>query len=75
MRVFNLIRNYDVTGTTGTGTVAQVVEFDNGKAVIAWNTPSGPKSVTVYDDLTDLRRVHCHGANSILVLLYDTEAK
>ncbi len=36
MRRFVLIRNEDVSGTSGTGVVAEGVEFSNGTVVLHW---------------------------------------
>ena len=38
MRHFYLDRHEDATGISGTGVVAQGVEFDNGKVALTWLT-------------------------------------
>jgi hypothetical protein len=66
MKVFNLIRYVDVTGVSGTGIVATVVQFDSGKCVVAWEVPDRPKSIAVYDSLAEVKAVHLHDGKSIL---------
>ncbi len=36
MRRFRLVRDEDVSGVSGTGVVAQGVEFDDGTVVMRW---------------------------------------
>ena len=59
-RRFNLVRVVDVTGISGTGIVAQGVEFETGKTVINWCSKD-IKSVTIYDSIDDVLRIHGHG--------------
>ena len=59
-RRFNLVRAIDVSGVSGTGIVAQGVEFVTGKAVINWCSRD-IKSVTIYDSINDVLRIHGHG--------------
>lgn len=65
MRVFNMVRHTDVSGVSGTGVVAQVIEFSNGRAVINWTRP--PHATTVYLSLEDLLSVHSHGGSTQLL--------
>ena len=67
MRVFHLVRHEDISGVSGTGVVAQVVEFSNGRAVVNWTRP--PHATTVYLSLEDLMSVHGHGGATKLVQL------
>ena len=65
MRRFHLDRHDDLTGVSGTGIVAQGVQFDNGKVALTWLTERS--SVTIYDSLIDLEAVHLHhGATSLV---------
>ena len=58
-RKFVLDRKTDVSGVSGTGIVAQGVEFDNGKCAVSFI--SGPvHSVICYDSLEDVIKVHGH---------------
>jgi hypothetical protein len=58
MRRFRLIRDEDVSGVSGTGTVAEGIVFSSGKAVLSWC--SEYHSVTVFDSVRDLETVHGH---------------
>jgi hypothetical protein len=59
MRCFVLNRTSDETGVSGTGIVAEGVQFEVGKCVVCWRPPTS--SVTVYDSIDDVRAIHCHG--------------
>lgn len=72
MKIFQLVRNEDETGNSGTGPVAEVVEFEDGKAVVKWRAQTnalGVGSVVVYDSLQDLVKVHGHGGKTVLELV------
>ena len=55
---FYLVRLEDASGVSGTGRVAQGCVFDNGKAVVTWL--SEHPSVTVYDNIGEVRAIHGH---------------
>lgn len=57
-RRFILVRDEDVSGTSGTGIVAEGIWFSNGKAVISWTTKY--MSVAVYDSIAELEAIHGH---------------
>lgn len=66
--LFVLNRKQDISGVSGTGVVAQGVEFANGKVVLVWLT--GLSSVAVYDSLAIMKQIHCHdGATEVLDVL------
>jgi len=58
MRTGHLIRHEDESGVSGTGEVAEVVEFDNGKAALAWYGETS--SIGIYDSAEDLIEIHGH---------------
>jgi hypothetical protein len=58
MRRFVLDRTEDATGTSGTGIVAEGVEFSNGQVVIHWI--SQLEAVNVYANSTVLTKLHGH---------------
>jgi hypothetical protein len=58
MRRFRLIRTEDVSGVSGTGVVAEGVSFSSGKVALSWC--SSVPTVTVYDAIGDLERIHGH---------------
>jgi hypothetical protein len=60
------MRKVDVSGTSGVGVVAEGVVFDNGKAAMTWL--SDVKSVTCFDRLTEVIKIHGHGGATVMVL-------
>lgn len=67
MRTFNLQRDDDETGISGTGVVAQGVEFDDGKVVMRWLTDTA--SYGIYDSMADLVVIHGHGGRTYPVYI------
>jgi hypothetical protein len=58
MRTFWMIRDEDVTGVSGTGVVAQGVEFDDKTVVIRWFGED--RSTVVWDSVEAAQRIHGH---------------
>jgi len=65
VRVFRLVRSEDVSGISGTGTVADGVVFPDGVAVLRWRTAGG--STAVYNSVEDVERIHGHDGRTRLV--------
>lgn len=65
MRLFKLQRNEDESGVSGTGVVAEGVEFSNGMCAITWLTPY--RCVNVYENIKTLETVHSHGGKTRIV--------
>lgn len=68
---FMLVRDEDESGVSGTGDVAEVVRFSNGKVAVGFvNAPNSPtpgiSSLIIYDSLADVERIHGHGGKSWL---------
>ena len=62
MRVFELMRDEDLSGVSGIGLVAVGVVFPSGKVVLEW---LGSRSTFgIYDDLADVERIHGHGGKT-----------
>lgn len=59
-RRFALHRRYDVTGVSGTGTIAFGTLYPSGRVTLAW-VCSDVRSVSVYDDVAEVEQVHGHG--------------
>ena len=57
-RRFVLLRHKDESGVSGTGIVAEGVQFGNGKCALSWLTDVS--SVAVYESLKDVLRIHGH---------------
>jgi hypothetical protein len=62
LRQFILVQSKDVTGTSGTGIVAEGVVFEDGQAVLKWLRK--PYSLGVYPSLKNLLDVHGHEGNT-----------
>lgn len=62
MRTFNLQRDDDETGISGTGVVAQGVEFDDGTVAMRWLTETA--SFGLYDNIEELVIIHGHGGRT-----------
>lgn len=65
LRRFTLVRSEDVSGTSGTGVVAEGVEFSNGQVVIHWL--SQLESVNVYANAKVLEKLHGHEGRTVVV--------
>lgn len=59
MRRFELHRDHDVSGISGTGVVAQGVVFDDGTAVVRWLGQR--RSTVVWSSIEDVEAIHGHG--------------
>lgn len=62
MRLFVLVRAEDVSGVSGTGVVAEGVEFTDGTVVMRWLRR--PYSVAFYASIRDVMAVHGHGGKT-----------
>ena len=63
-RRFVLDRREDISGVSGTGIVAEGVEFSDGAAVLRWCV--GLRSTAVYDSIDDLVAIHGHEGATML---------
>lgn len=74
MRVFELHRDVDETGVSGTGVVAQGVEFEDGSVAVRWGG-DWPTSVVFHDaGIDSVRHIHGHnGATRIVWMGYDQQ--
>lgn len=65
LRTFTLIRDEDETGVSGTGTVAEGVQFTGGKCSMTWLSPMAV--VSVYDSIHVVEDLHGHGGKTRVV--------
>ena len=72
MRRFALVRVVDETGVSGTGIVAEGVEFSHGMCAVTWLTPY--RCVNVYESVKTVVAVHGHNGNTVVDWL-DGEGK
>jgi len=64
MRTFYLNRSEDETGVSGTGRVAQGIEFDNGRCALTWLTIY--TSIAVYENIEMVENIHGHDGRTII---------
>lgn len=64
-RVFTLVRDEDETGVSGTGTIAEGIEFSNGTVALTWLTPMA--SIVIYNNLKMVEAVHGHNGRTRIV--------
>lgn len=69
MRTFNLVRETDVSGVSGTGTVAEGVVFSDGTAAMRWLTEFA--STAVYANIEQLEAIHGHGGATRVIFCAD----
>lgn len=65
MKLFKLNRITDVSGTSGTGIVAEGVVFSNGTCVLTWL--SKYKTVCFFQSIEELEAIHSHGGATQIV--------
>lgn len=58
MRAFKLIRTEDVSGVSGTGEIAEGVEFENGQVALHWL--SQYDTIGIYANLHNVEKIHGH---------------
>lgn len=64
-RKFKLVRDDDETGISGTGVVAEGIEFSNGMCAMCWLTAM--HSVAVYPNVRQLEAIHGHNGRARIV--------
>lgn len=58
MRKFNLVRTEDASGVSGTGVVAEGVQFASGRVAMRWLTATA--STAFYASIEDVVTIHGH---------------
>jgi hypothetical protein len=64
LRLFVLDRLRDPTGTSGTGEVAEGIEFSDGTVALRWL--SATPSTVLYQSVNDMLQVHGHGGSTVV---------
>lgn len=64
MKRFELIRSIDVSLVSGTGKVAEGVEFSDGSVCMRWLTSTS--STAVYNSIHDVEVIHGHNGSTIV---------
>lgn len=76
MRLFELVRDEDITGVSGVGAVAEGVEFTDGTVCLHWRNVANPEaqgtSHALWTSVADMMAVHGHhGATRVVYLTGD----
>lgn len=71
MRLFQMVRNEDFSGVSGTGIVARGVEFDDGTAVMRWSTATA--STALYESLEAIQAIHGHEGRTLVEIVYSED--
>jgi hypothetical protein len=64
MKRFFLDRLEDETGVSGSGLVAEGVEFWDGTVAMRWRT--GTSSTAVYENIGDVETIHGHNGKTVV---------
>lgn len=67
MRRFVLDRSQDISGVSGTGVVAEGVEFTDGSVAVRWLTEL--KSTVLFADIETAETIHGHNGSTRIVWL------
>lgn len=70
-RFFELHRDTDVSGVSGTGRVAEGAIFSDGAAVIHWTGHQYPTTTPHPEGIASIKAVHGHGGATRIVLADD----
>lgn len=62
LRRFVLVRSEDVSGVSGTGIVAEGIEFSNGKVAVSWLGEL--TSIEIHDSIENCIKIHGHGGRT-----------
>ncbi len=68
MRRFYLERKEDISGMSGTGKIAEGIEWSNGRVAIIWLSSS--PSTGQYDSIAALENIHTHGGQHDTKVVY-----
>lgn len=65
MRIFRLNRIEDETGVSGTGVVAEGIQFTDGTCVLSWLTEVS-SIAAIYDSIDTVDQIHGHGGKTVI---------
>jgi hypothetical protein len=65
MKTFKLLRNEDASGISGTGFVAEGIEFTSGECAMSWLTEH--RSIAIYPNMATLVNIHGHGGRTQVI--------
>lgn len=64
MRYFHLVRKEDVSGVSGTGKVAEGIEFHDGQVVLSWYGVH--HTIEVLPSIDTLLAIHGHDGRTVV---------
>lgn len=68
MKLYELIRDIDVSGVSGTGPVAELVEFESGWCAVSfYGYTADVPNVIVYSSLADAEKIHGHEGKTRII--------
>jgi len=67
LRTFVLERDEDVSGVSGTGTVAEGVEFEDGIVALRWCVGEH-RSTVIWPSLESVKAIHGHDGRTRIVI-------
>jgi len=60
-----MIRDEDETGISGTGVVAEGIEFSDGRVALRWQTHGNDHhSTVIWDDIESVHAIHGHNGKT-----------
>lgn len=69
MKLFQLHRTEDISGISGTGTVAEGVQFTDGTVAVRWLNKDIRPTTVIHDDIESVITLHGHGGATQVVWL------
>lgn len=70
MRTFRLNRKTDISGVSGTGIVAEGVQFHDGQCALSWF--GAFHTIEISPSIEDLMKIHGHGGATTLEWIEST---
>lgn len=64
MRRFQLVRHEDISGVSGTGMVAEGVQFTNGAVAVCWHSNGIYPTLVMHQSVESVEAIHCHGGTT-----------
>ena len=64
MKTFELIREIDISGVSGTGIVAEGIIFSDGRIAMRWLTETA--TTVIFDCIEDVQTIHGHNGSTVI---------
>lgn len=65
IRRFQVVRDHDISGVSGTGVVAVGAQLPSGRVIIEWTVKY--TSIAIYNDIGTLEAIHGHEGKTKVV--------